>query len=33
MDEWNAIDLHMHTCKGITRDKSNDEVKFSYEYL
>ena len=33
MDEWNAIDLHMHTWKGITRDKSNDEVKFSYEYL
>lgn len=30
MEEWNAIDLHMHTVSGITRDKTKDEVKFSY---
>lgn len=30
MEEWNAIDLHMHTATGITRDKTKDEVKFSY---
>lgn len=30
MREWNAIDLHMHTCEGITRDKTKDNVKFEY---
>ena len=30
MNEWNAIDLHVHTVTGITRDKSTDDVKFSY---
>lgn len=30
MEEWNAIDLHMHTVSGITRDKTKDEVQFSY---
>lgn len=33
MEEWNAIDLHMHTCQGITRDKTKDEVNFKYVYL
>lgn len=33
MEEWNAIDLHMHTCQGITRDKTQDEVNFKYTYL
>lgn len=31
MEEWNAIDLHMHTVSGITRDKTKDEVNFSYK--
>ena len=31
MERWNAIDLHMHTCVGITRDKKNDIVNFSYQ--
>ena len=31
MARWNAIDLHMHTCVGITRDKKNDIVNFSYQ--
>lgn len=30
MNEWNAIDLHVHTVSGITRDKTVDDVKFSY---
>lgn len=30
MSEWNAIDLHIHTVPGITRDKSIDKVNFSY---
>ena len=30
MDEWFAIDLHMHTVSGITRDKKKDNVNFSY---
>jgi ABC-type lipoprotein export system ATPase subunit len=30
MDEWNAIDLHMHTVSGFTRDKSKDVVTFTY---
>ena len=30
MSEWNAIDLHLHTVSGFTRDKSRDEVNFSY---
>lgn len=33
MEEWHAIDLHMHTCRGITRDKTNDNVNFNYRYL
>lgn len=28
MNEWNAIDLHMHTVPGITRDKTIDKVNF-----
>lgn len=24
MDEWNAIDLHMHTCVGVTGDGNYD---------
>ena len=31
MNEWNAIDLHMHTVAGITRDTTPDIVQFSYE--
>lgn len=31
--EWNAIDLHMHTTNGITRDKTQDQVDFRYTYL
>ena len=31
MEEWNAIDLHMHTVSGITRDKTRDTVKFTYK--
>lgn len=31
MEEWNAIDLHMHTVSGITRDKTKDKVNFSYK--
>lgn len=31
MNEWNAIDLHMHTVSGITRDTTPDDVNFSYE--
>lgn len=30
MNEWNAIDLHMHTCEGVTRKKGRDDVIFSY---
>lgn len=30
MNEWNAIDLHIHTASGITRDKSIDDVNFNY---
>lgn len=30
MNEWNAIDLHVHTVSGIIRDKTVDDVKFSY---
>ena len=31
MNEWNAIDLHMHTVVGVTGDGKNDEIKnFSY---
>jgi len=30
MDEWFAIDLHMHTVSGFTRDKKTDRVNFSY---
>lgn len=33
MKEWNAIDLHMHTVSGVTRDKSQDQVNFKYKYL
>lgn len=33
MKEWNAIDLHMHTVGGVTRDKSQDQVNFKYKYL
>lgn len=33
MEEWCAIDLHMHTSKGITKNKKNDEVNFSYVLL
>lgn len=29
--EWNAIDLHMHTVEGVTRDKKSDQINFSYE--
>lgn len=28
--KWNAIDLHMHTKSGFTRDKTTDQVKFAY---
>lgn len=31
MEKWNAIDLHMHTFAGITRDKKSDIVNFSYQ--
>lgn len=31
MEKWNAIDLHMHTFAGITRDKKCDVVNFSYQ--
>ncbi|CAM4256048.1 AAA family ATPase [Erysipelothrix inopinata] len=27
---WNAIDLHMHTSVGVTRDGKSDTVNFSY---
>lgn len=30
MKDWYPIDLHMHTVKGITRDKGYDVVDFSY---
>lgn len=30
MNDWNVIDLHIHTVSGYTRDKSRDEVIFSY---
>lgn len=30
MSEWNVIDLHIHTVAGYTRDKSRDNVNFSY---
>ena len=30
VNEWNAIDLHMHTCEGVTRKKGRDDVIFSY---
>lgn len=30
MNEWNAIDLHIHTVSGITRDKTKDNVNFNY---
>ena len=30
MNDWNVIDLHIHTVSGYTRDKSRDEVNFSY---
>ncbi len=31
-NEWNAIDLHMHTVVGITGDGKNDEIKnFTYQ--
>lgn len=30
MNEWNRIDLHMHTVPGITRDKTKDKVNFSF---
>lgn len=31
MEDWNAIDLHMHTLSGVTGDGKRDEVKnFSY---
>lgn len=33
MSEWNAIDLHVHTCEGVTRDKTHDKVNFKYTYL
>ena len=30
MSEWNVIDLHIHTSAGFTRDKTRDNVNFSY---
>lgn len=31
MDEWNAVDLHMHTCVGVTGDGETDVIEnFSY---
>ncbi len=30
MNEWNAIDLHLHTVEGITRDGKKDDVYFSF---
>lgn len=30
MSEWNVIDLHIHTSAGYTRDKTRDNVNFSY---
>lgn len=30
MNNWNSIDLHLHTVSGITRDKKTDVVNFSY---
>lgn len=33
MKEWNAIDLHMHTVSGMTRDKTKDNVNFNYVLL
>lgn len=32
MENWHAVDLHMHTCIGVTGDGKKDEVKnFSYK--
>lgn len=30
MNEWNVVDLHTHTMSGYTRDKTRDNVIFSY---
>lgn len=32
IDDWHAVDLHMHTCVGVTGDGKKDEIKnFTYE--
>ena len=31
MKNWNAIDLHMHTVVGTTRDGGKDDVSFTYQ--
>lgn len=32
IDNWHAVDLHMHTCVGVTGDGKSDVIKnFTYE--